>query len=129
MALIGRPGLSWPQKAELWRRWKALDATNEPEAENAAATVEIFLPPVLFTVSGTPVLLRYRNDPQVKACARGNRRRRRRLGGTAYTVAPPHPGLADCSDSRLMYYRPRLSKGVPDQAGSRAAYGFQNLFI
>lgn len=83
-----------------------------------AATVGIFLPSVLFTVAGTPLLLRYRNNPYVQGFVRGiTVAVVGVLGGTTYIVA--HPVIRDWLTALILagvLLAPRVRKGIPDQA-------------
>jgi chromate transporter len=83
-----------------------------------AATVGIFLPSVLFTVAGTPLLLRYRNNPYVQGFVRGvTVAVVGVLGGTAYLVA--RPVIRDWLTAAILLgvlLAPRLRKKIPDQA-------------
>jgi chromate transporter len=82
-----------------------------------AATVGIFVPSVLFTVAGTPLLLRYRNNPSVQGFVRGvTVAVVGVLGGTAYIVA--RPVIRDWLTGAVLagvLLAPRLRKGIPDQ--------------
>ncbi len=83
-----------------------------------AATVGIFLPSVLFTVVGTPILLRYRNNPYVQGFVRGvTVAVVGVLAGTTYLVA--HPVIRDWLTALVLIgvlLAPRIRKGIPDQA-------------
>lgn len=82
-----------------------------------AATVGIFLPSVLFTVAGTPLLLRYRNHRQVQGFVRGvTVAVVGVLAGTTYLVA--RPVIRDALTALVLLavlLAPRLRKGIPDQ--------------
>jgi chromate transporter len=82
-----------------------------------AATIGIFLPSVLFTVAGTPLLLRYRNNPQVQGFVRGvTVAVVGVLAGTTYIVA--RPVIRDWLTVLILaviLLAPRLRKGIPDQ--------------
>lgn len=82
-----------------------------------AATVGIFLPSVLFTVAGTPLLLRYRNNPYVQGFVRGvTVAVVGVLAGTAYIVA--RPVIRDWLTALILVavlLLPRVRKGIPDQ--------------
>lgn len=82
-----------------------------------AATVGIFLPSVLFTVAGTPLLLRYRNQVQVQGFVRGvTVAVVGVLAGTTYLVA--RPVIRDVLTALVLLavlLAPRLRKGIPDQ--------------
>jgi chromate transporter len=82
-----------------------------------AATAGIFLPSVLFTVAGTPILLRYRNNPQVQGFVRGvTVAVVGVLAGTTYLVA--RPVVRDWLTVFLLLavlLAPRIRKGIPDQ--------------
>jgi chromate transporter len=55
-----------------------------------AATIGIFLPSVIFTIAGTPLLIRYRNNPSVQGFVRGvTVAVVGALAGTTYLVAYP----------------------------------------
>ena len=83
-----------------------------------AATVGIFLPSVLFTVAGTPLLLRYRDNVYVQGLVRGvTVAVVGVLGGTAYIVA--RPVIRDWLTVLILlavFLLPRVRKGIPDQA-------------
>lgn len=83
-----------------------------------AATAGIFLPSVLFTVAGTPILLRYRNNVYVQGFVRGvTVAVVGVLGGTAYIVA--RPVIRDWLTALILLavlLLPRVRKGIPDQA-------------
>jgi chromate transporter len=82
-----------------------------------AATVGIFLPSVLFTVAGTPLLLRYRNNRYVQGFVRGvTAAVVGVLAGTTYLVA--RPVVRDALTALVLLavlLAPRLRKGIPDQ--------------
>jgi chromate transporter len=82
-----------------------------------AATVGIFLPSVLFTVAGTPLLLRYRDNPPVQGFVRGvTVAVVGVLAGTTYLVA--HPVVRDWLTGLVLLgvlLAPRLRRGIPDQ--------------
>jgi chromate transporter len=92
-----------------------------------AATAGIFLPPVLFTIIGTPILLRYRNNPHVQGFVRGvTVAVVGVLAGTTYLVG--QPVIRDWLTAVLLLLvlvAPRLRKGIPDQAlvGAGAVVG------
>jgi chromate transporter len=82
-----------------------------------AATVGIFLPSVLFTVAGTPLLLRYRNNLHVQGFVRGvTVAVVGVLAGTTYLVARPvvRDGLTALV-LLVVLLAPRLRKRIPDQ--------------
>jgi chromate transporter len=83
-----------------------------------AATVGIFLPSILFTVLGTPLLLRYGKHPRVAGFVRGvTVAVVGVLTGTAYLVARPVIGdgiTFTIAASTLVV--PLLMKKIPDQA-------------
>lgn len=82
-----------------------------------AATVGIFLPSVLFTVAGTPLLLRFRDNPYVQGFVRGvTVAVVGVLAGTTYLVA--HPVVRDWLTGLVLLgvlLAPRLRRGIPDQ--------------
>jgi chromate transporter len=82
-----------------------------------AATVGIFLPSVLFTVAGTPLLLRYRDNPHVQGFVRGvTVAVVGVLAGTTYLVA--HPVVRDWLTGLVLLgvlLTPRVRRGIPDQ--------------
>ena len=82
-----------------------------------AATTGIFLPSVLFTVAGTPLLLRYRNNPHVQGFVRGvTVAVVGVLAGTAFIVA--RPVIRDWVTVLILFavfVAPRVRKGIPDQ--------------
>ena len=82
-----------------------------------AATAGMFLPSVLFTVVGTPILLRYRNNVHVQGFVRGvTVAVVGVLGGTAYLVgAPVVRDWLTALVLVLVLLAPRLRKGIPDQ--------------
>jgi chromate transporter len=80
--------------------------------------VGIFLPSILFTVAGTPLLLRYRGNPRVIGFVRGvTVAVVGVLAGTTYLVGKPVIG--DWLTALILIgvlLAPRLRKGIPDQA-------------
>lgn len=82
-----------------------------------AATVGMFLPSVLFTVAGTPLLLRYRNNVYVQGFVRGvTVAVVGVLAGTTFLVA--RPVVRDALTALVLVavlLAPRLRKGIPDQ--------------
>lgn len=82
-----------------------------------AATVGIFLPSILFTVAGTPLLIRYGKNPQVAGFVRGvTIAVVGVLAGTTYLVgAPVLRDLLTILVAAGVLIAPRYLKGVPDQ--------------
>ena len=82
-----------------------------------AATVGIFLPSILFTVVGTPILLRYRNNAHVQGFVRGiTVAVVGVLAGTTYLVALPV--IRDWLTILVLLavlLTLRFRKGTPDQ--------------
>lgn len=82
-----------------------------------ASTVGIFLPSIIFTVLGTPLLLRYRKNPYVMGFVRGvTVAVVGVLAGTAYLVGKPVIG--DWLTALILIAVlavPRLGKKIPDQ--------------
>jgi chromate transporter len=92
-----------------------------------AATVGIFLPSILFTVAGTPLLIRYGKDPRVAGFVRGiTVAVVGVLAGTTYLVAKPVIGdwLTVLIALTVLIVQ-RFRKGIPDQVfvGAGAAIG------
>jgi len=92
-----------------------------------AATVGIFLPSILFTVVGTPLLIRYGKNPRVAGFVRGvTVAVVGVLAGTTYLVGKPVIGdwLTGLIAIAVLV-APRLRKGIPDQVfvGASAAIG------
>jgi chromate transporter len=83
-----------------------------------ASTVGIFLPSIIFTVVGTPLLLRYRNNPRVMGFVRGvTVAVVGVLAGTTYLVG--RPVIGDWLTALILIAvlaAPRLGKKIPDQA-------------
>ena len=83
-----------------------------------ASTIGIFLPSIIFTVVGTPILLRYRKNPYVMGFVRGvTVAVVGVLAGTAYLVGKPVIG--DWLTALILIAVlavPRLGKKIPDQA-------------
>jgi chromate transporter len=82
-----------------------------------ASTVGIFLPSIIFTIIGTPILLRYRKNPRVMGFVRGvTVAVVGVLAGTAYIVGKPVIG--DWLTALILIAAlavPRLGKKIPDQ--------------
>jgi chromate transporter len=93
----------------------------------AAATAGIFLPSILFTVVGTPLLLRYGKNPRIAGFVRGvTVAVVGVLAGTTYLVGKPVIGDWLTALVALgVLAAPRFVKGIPDQAfvGAGAAIG------
>ncbi len=92
-----------------------------------AATVGIFLPSILFTAVGTPLLIRYGKNPRVAGFVRGvTVAVVGVLAGTTYLVGKPVIGdwLTGLIAIAVLV-APRLRKGIPDQVfvGASAAIG------
>jgi len=92
-----------------------------------AATVGIFLPSILFTVVGTPLLIRYGKNPRVAGFVRGvTVAVVGVLAGTTYLVGKPVIGdWLTALIAIAVLVAPRLRKGIPDQlfVGAGAAIG------
>ncbi len=82
-----------------------------------AATVGIFLPSILFTVVGTPLLIRYGKNPRVAGFVRGvTVAVVGVLAGTTYLVGKPVIGdWLTILIAAMVLMAPRLRKGIPDQ--------------
>jgi chromate transporter len=82
-----------------------------------ASTVGIFLPSIIFTIIGTPLLIRYRNNSRVIGFVRGvTVAVVGVLAGTTYLVAKPV--LGDWLTVLILiaaFAAPRLGKKIPDQ--------------
>lgn len=87
-------------------------------AGGLAATAGIFLPSVLITVAGTPLLVRYGKNPSVAGFVRGlTIAVVGVLAGTTYLVgAPVIRDLLTALVAAGVLVAPRYLKGVPDQA-------------
>jgi chromate transporter len=83
-----------------------------------AATVGIFLPSILFTVLGTPLLIRYGKNPRVMGFVRGvTVAVVGVLAGTTYLVGKPVIGdWLTAFIALAVLVAPRISKRIPDQA-------------
>jgi len=92
-----------------------------------AATVGIFLPSILFTIVGTPLLIRYGKNPRVAGFVRGvTVAVVGVLAGTTYLVGKPVIGdWLTVLIAIAVLIAPRLRKGIPDQlfVGAGAAIG------
>ncbi|GAC1543769.1 MAG: chromate transporter [Vulcanimicrobiaceae bacterium] len=82
-----------------------------------AATIGIFLPSILFTVVGTPLLIRYGKNPRVAGFVRGvTVAVVGVLAGTTYLVAKPVIGdWLTVAIGLAVLAAPRIRKGIPDQ--------------
>ncbi len=83
-----------------------------------AATVGIFLPSILFTIVGTPLLVRYGKHPRVAGFVRGvTVAVVGVLAGTTYLVGKPVIGdWLTSLVALVVLIAPRVRKGIPDQA-------------
>jgi chromate transporter len=83
-----------------------------------AATIGIFLPSILFTVVGTPLLIRYGKNRRVAGFVRGvTVAVVGVLAGTTYLVGKPVIGnWLTMLIGAAVLIAPRLRKGIPDQA-------------
>jgi chromate transporter len=83
-----------------------------------AATVGIFLPSILFTVVGTPLLIRYGKNRRVAGFVRGvTVAVVGVLAGTTYLVGKPVIGdWLTVAIAVAVLVAPRIRKGIPDQA-------------
>ncbi len=83
-----------------------------------AATVGIFLPSIVLTIAGTPILMRYRNNARVMGFVRGvTVAVVGVLAGTTYLVG--RPVIGDVLTATLLLATvaaTRLTKKIPDQA-------------
>lgn len=82
-----------------------------------AATIGIFLPSILFTVVGTPLLLRYGKDRRVAGFVRGvTVAVVGVLAGTTYLVGKPVVGdWLTVAIAVAVLVVPKLRRGIPDQ--------------
>ncbi len=82
-----------------------------------AATVGIFLPSILFTIVGTPLLVRYGKHPRVAGFVRGvTIAVVGVLAGTTYLVAKPVIGdWLTALIAIAVLVAPRIRRGMPDQ--------------
>jgi chromate transporter len=82
-----------------------------------AATVGIFLPSIIFTVAGTPLLIRYGKNPRVAGFVRGvTIAVVGVLAGTTYLVAKPVIGdVLTALIAIAVLALPRFFKKIPDQ--------------
>lgn len=82
-----------------------------------AATIGIFLPSIIFTVVGTPLLIRYGKNSRVAGFVRGvTVTVVGVLAGTTYLVAKPVIGdWLTIFIAIAVLVAPRLRKGIPDQ--------------
>lgn len=98
-----------------------------------AATVGIFLPSIIFTVVGTPILLRYRSHPGVAGFVRGvTVAVVGVLAGTTYLIAKPIiTDWITITILGLVIVIPVLKKNIPDQVlvATGAAVGVLTLYL